>query len=92
MIYYPIQTANQLKDYGEDNTPLTAEILGFIVLFFVVFCAIWAIPETTFPKTHRRTAKAENDYTEKQKENIDKMIEKGYVLNTESGEWEKPKD
>lgn len=52
-----------------------------------------AIPETT---TRERATK-ETTETEKmqiafKEENMDEMLENGYVLNTETGKWEKPKD
>lgn len=68
--------------------------LGLGLLFFIVFCVIWAIPETTigrrFPETHRHnTEKEQINFKE---ENADEMLEKGYILNVETGKWEKPKE
>ena len=74
-IYNYSQIPNGYYTYDTKNQ-LFIQIFGFGVLFFVVFCVIWAIPETT---------------TNKPKTKTDEMLEKGYVFNVETGEWEKPK-
>jgi hypothetical protein len=74
---------------------LFSNIIGLCLLFFVVFCAIWAIPETT---VRQRTEQEENnthtnidiEEIKPKDENIDEMIEKGYIFNVKTGKWEKP--
>jgi large-conductance mechanosensitive channel len=97
--YYPIkalqQSSNLSNQYGipTDTTSLWLEIFAMLILCFVVFCVIWAIPETT---TRKRTEKKEVGFeTDKastqpfKEKNVDEMIENGYVLNVETGKWEK---
>lgn len=91
--YYPITALQQLSNlrdqYGTQisTTSLWSEIFAILILYFVVFCIIWAIPETKEKEVGFETSKA-NTQPFKEK-NVDKMIENGYVLNVETGKWEK---
>jgi hypothetical protein len=101
--YYQIPYNSLTSD---TKNQLFAQILGLFLLFFVVFFVIWEIPETTtgkrttFPETTipetqttllethgHRTEKKQIDFKE---ENTNEMLENGYVLNVETGKWEKP--
>jgi hypothetical protein len=112
---------------------LISQICGFFALFFVVFCAIWSIPEeresiSEYDLKHeiihelREKAKeeAKEEATGKNRDNhtywekidlfiakesekplkdeeteeeyyVKKMLKDGFVLNTETQKWEKPK-
>lgn len=95
--YYPIMALQQLSNLSDQYgiqigaTPLWLEIFAILILHFVVFCIIWSLP-TQRQKHEKKDVRFETDKASPQpfkEKNVDEMIENGYVLNIETGKWEK---
>jgi hypothetical protein len=71
---------------------LLFQMIGLFLLFLVVSCVIWAIPETTTGKPTTRERRTVKEQIDSKEEHLQEMLENGYVLNMESGKWEKPTD
>lgn len=102
--YFPIKALQLGDQLGLDTTSLWLEIFAILILYFVVFCIIWSLPtqrQKQRQEKHKEkevgfeTDKVATFSTDKasaqpfKEKNVDEMIENGYVLNVETGKWEK---
>lgn len=108
MLYPEVNTYSKTPDNSlthDAKNILLSQIIGLFFLFFVVFCVIWAIPETDKDSTSirkrilpedyqpERPKKKETDFKEEEysarARYADNMARNGYVLNIETEKWEK---
>jgi hypothetical protein len=105
--YYQIPH-NSLTSDTENQlfAQISGFFLLFLIVFIVIWALPepetttgkrTTFPETTIPETQTTLLETHEHRTEKKQiffkdENTDEMLDNGYVLNMESGKWEKPTD